>query len=61
MLKQKDPVRLKPERAIQEKDGGKDHGHGKNSSKDIMGKNYMAWKKEKKRKKKKKNDDNKQR
>ena len=44
--------------AIQGKDRGKDHGHGENSSKDIMGKNYMAWKKEKK---KKKNDDNKQR
>ena len=33
---------------------GKNHGHGENSSKDVMGKNCMAWKKEKKKKKSKK-------
>ena len=40
---------------------GKDHGHGKNSSKDVMGKNYVARKKKEKKKKNKKNNDNKQR
>ena len=39
---------------------GKNHWHGENSKKDVMGENYMAWKKEKKRKEKK-NNDNKQR
>ena len=33
--------------------------HGKNSYRDVMGKNYMAWKK-KKKKKKEENNDNKQ-
>ena len=32
------------------KDRGKDNGHGKNSHKDVMGKSYMAKKKEKKKK-----------
>ena len=48
---------------IQAKYRGKDHGHGENSSKDVMGKNYIAWEKrkekEKKEKEKKINDDNK--
>ena len=32
---------------------GKNHWHSENSKKDVMGENYMAWKKEKKRKEKK--------
>ena len=40
----------------QEKIRGKNHEHGENSQKDVMGKNYMAQKKEKIN-----NKDNKQR
>ena len=40
----------------QEKIRGKNHEHGENSQKDVMGKNYMAQKKEKLN-----NKDNKQR
>ena len=32
---------------VQAKFKGKDHGHGENSSNDVMGKNYMAKEKEK--------------
>ena len=37
-----------------QKNRGKDHGHGENSSKDVMGKNYMAWKNKRKETKKRK-------
>ena len=41
------------EMAIQAKVRGKDHRHGKNLHKDVMGNNDMAQKKEKKKKERK--------
>ena len=53
-LRLKDPARLKTRKGDLGKRQGNDHGHGKNSSMDVMGKNYMAQEKEQKKKKKRK-------
>ena len=51
-LSKKDPARLKTQKGGLDQRQGKEHGHGENSFKDVMGKNYMAWKKEKKKRRK---------
>ena len=58
-LRQKTSTRLKTcKGGLGKKLGEKTMFHGKNSQRDIIGKNYMA---EKEKKKKKNSDDNKQR
>ena len=49
-LRQKDPARLKTQKGDLGKRQGQRPWECENSSKDVMGKNYMAWKKEKKKK-----------
>ena len=41
-LRQKNPTRVKTQKGSLGKFKGKDRGHGKNSQRDIMRKNYMA-------------------
>ena len=50
-LRQENPARLKTRKGNLDKSQGKDHRHGENSRKEVMGKSYMAKEKEKKKKK----------